>query len=251
MSKWAYSCALARKRLVQTAKMLSNVELLVAPPDDGMLHHCVHQCGPCGKKDDIKRCTGWETIVERGLFSFRPYTAAGHDPVRLELSAMTSFRREKPEHGNNWQKRPIASSTVTLEIIDVKTEALLERHHHDLANLNQTGPVWHLQYGGNPAGGELEKLPTSWLSPPRWSELPMDLTLLADAIAYNFFSEEWEKLNADGAWVNLIVETEQLVVSHFAEHIHAHFTRPPTHRDRTWLAAQDNRAGGMNPRPPQ
>jgi len=248
MSAWEYSCEKACKQLVLLARLLAEVEVLLAPPDDGMMHHCVNRCAPCSKGRSIKRCTGWQTVVDRGILAFRPYTVAGHDPVRIDLSAQVSFRRAQPEKSDKWQARPVGSANVTVEIIDTATETLLERHHHDLANAGQVGPVWHFQYGGNPAGG-IGELPTSWLEPPRWPQLPADLTLLADAIVYNFFVDEWRALNAKGAWVKLILEAEQLVMSHYAEYVHEHFARPWTERDHTWLSAQANALGGLQPRP--
>jgi hypothetical protein len=248
MSEWTYSCDKARKQLVQMARMLAEVGVLQRPPDDGLMHSCVQRCAPCCKDRGIKKCTGWQTVVKRGVLSFRPYIVEGHDPVRIDLSGDISFRRAKPEKSHKWQDHPICNSTMTVEIVSTSNNQLLERHHHDLANPNQSGPVWHFQYGGNPAD-DLESLPTSWLSPPRWPELPLDLALLADTITYNFFFEEWRKLNANGAWVNLMLETEQLVMSHFAEYLHTYFNSPRAGRDQTWLAAQDNIIGGLNPRP--
>ena len=77
----------------------------------------------------------------------------------------------------------------------------------------------------------------------------MDLVLLAETIAYNFYRTEWDKLNNNGAWVKLILDMERLVMSHFARHMHAHFDRDDALRDQTWLTAQDNLFGAMSPRP--
>jgi len=221
---------------------------LSSPPDDGLLRHCVQRCAPCCNDKGLKRCEGWRTLVERGVLSFRPFVLAGHDPVRIDLSADISFRRQRPEKAVEWEARPMSRSTVTVELVDISNEQLLERHHHDLANPGQLGPTWHLQFGGNPQGA-VARLPTSWLLLPRWATPPMDLALLAEAITYNFYRTEWEKLNADGAWVNLVLDVERLVMSHFAQHMHAHFERAVALRDRTWLTSQDNSAGALDPRP--
>jgi hypothetical protein len=248
VSDWVYSCDRAANGLVTFVQLLAGIGVLASPPDEGLLRHCVHRCRPCSHNKGIKRCEGWRTLVDRGVLSFRPFTISGHDPVRIDLSGDISFRRPRPEKRAEWEARPVASSTVTVELVDVKDEQLLERHHHDLANPGQAGPTWHLQYGGNPQG-TVARLPTSWLSPPRWATPPMDLALLAEAITYNFYRAEWDKLNANGAWVNLILDVERLVLLHFARHIHTHFDRDDALRDRTWLTAQDNDIGALNPRP--
>ena len=150
-----------------------------------------------------------------------------------------------------WDQSPLASSVVTLEIFGVEAEELLERHHLDLANSGQSGqagPVWHLQLGGNPAG-TVAPTETGWLDLPRWPTAPMDLTLAIEFLAYNFFPEKWLQLNNRGDWFRLMVGAEQLVVSHFATHMTAHFRRGASDRDHTWLTAQDNGSGAFNPRP--
>jgi hypothetical protein len=230
------------------ARLLAEAEVLSPPPDSRLLHHCVRRCSPCCHGQRIKRCQGWHTVVERGILSFRPFFVAGHDPVRIDLSCDTSFRRPRPEQADNWQARPLLTSTVTVELVDHASETLLERHHHDLANPEQVGPIWHLQYGGNPAGS-VPPLSTSWIDPPRWAVPPMDLKLLAEAIVYNFFRDEWEELNRRDEWIRLILDAEQLVMSRFAEHMQDHFERDRSLVDRTWLTAQDNLLSGLNPRP--
>jgi hypothetical protein len=248
VTDWVYSCSRATDRLVEFVRLLAGAGVLSAPPDEGLLRHCVQRCNPCCHNRGIRRCEGWHTIVERGVLSFRPFVLPGHNPVRIDLSGNLSFRRMRPEKADGWEARPLLSSTVTLELVDLANERLLERHHHDLANPGQDGPIWHLQYGGNPAG-TVESLPTSWIDPPRWAMSPMDLTLLGEMIVYNFFRAEWDELNARGDWVRLILDVEQLVMSRFAEHMQAHFRRDRPQRDRTWLTAQDNTLSGLNPRP--
>jgi hypothetical protein len=138
-----------------------------------------------------------------------------------------------------------------LEILAVESDTLLERHHLDLANAEpslQQGPVWHLQMGGNPAGS-ISPTATNWLDEPRWPVAPMDLTLAIEFVIYSFFPDEWEQLNQDGTWIRLMKDAEQLVVSHFAAHMRAHFLRDANDRDRTWLAAQDNGSRAYDPRP--
>ena len=128
----------------------------------------------------------------------------------------------------------------------VELDVPSERHHLDLANIDQTGPVWHVQLGGNPSG--YEKFKTSWLGPPRWPLPPADLVLVAEALLLNFYEPAFARLNRDGDWVRLVQSAEDLVMTHYRRHMERHFQRG-ANRDSTWLVAQDNRSRALNPRP--
>jgi hypothetical protein len=139
-------------------------------------------------------------------------------------------------------------------IYDAKVEGakearLLERHHVDLGNPGQHGPVWHLQFGGNPPGDA--KLPTGWLDPPRWPVPPVDLTLFVEAIIYNFDYEAWKRLWNNGAWRSIVRQAEDLMLFAYTDELARHFARPPNLRGHSWLGALDNqRAPALwNPRP--
>ena len=241
-----YTCGRATKGLVQLIHLLGNERLLQAQPDDGYVHQWLRRCDPCRKGDGPKRCLGWQLTVERGFLAFGPISTAGKPTMRLDISARCGFQRDKPGRQGQWCARPMAHSNVVVEVFDVADETLLERHHIDLANRGQAGPTWHFQYGGNAEGG-LPDLTTSWLQEPRWPIAPVDMTLLIELLVYNFFPEQWLKLNGQGEWLQLMWDAEQLVVSHFAQHMARHFEKDVSTRDRTWLAAQDN--ADFDPRP--
>jgi hypothetical protein len=236
---YVYTCASATKALMELVRLLGAERLLQAEPDGGLVHQWVRQCERCRRGDGARRCLGWHTSVDRGFLVLGPAPQPGRPTIRIDVSATCSFERPEPGRQPAWVAKPLLHSIVVVEIFDVATNGLLERHHVDLANRGQDGPTWHLQYGGNPAG-EVESLPTSWLQEPRWPMAPLDLTLLLELLVYNFFPEVWRRLNGQGDWLRLIWEAEQLVVSHFAKHMAEHFARAPDRRDRTWLAAQAN-----------
>lgn len=251
MSEYLYTCARARRDLVELVRILKEVDILQAAPDDEFLHQCIESCEPCRKDGRPRRCCGWHTVIDRKVLSFGPLTYGGDRQIRLELSADCSYRRPAPGRQPAWDESPLGASVITLEVFGVEAEELLERHHLDLANAGspgQAGPVWHLQIGGNPAGS-VDPTETGWFDLPRWPTAPMDLTLAIEFLAYSFFPEKWAQLNDRGDWFRLMVGAEQLVVSHFAEHMADHFRREASNRDRTWLAAQDNESGAFDPRP--
>lgn len=251
MSEYSYTCGRARKDLVDLVRILKETDVLQATPDEDLLRGCVRTCSPCRKKAKANRCCGWSTVIERGILSFGPLTYSANKQIRLELSAHCDYRRPAPGRQPDWDNAPLAASVVTLEILSVENDTLLERHHLDLANAKpslQPGPVWHLQMGGKPAGS-ISPTATNWPDEPRWPTAPMDLALAVEFVIYSFFPDEWEQLNEDGTWIRLMKDAEQLVVSHFAAHMGAHFLRDANDRDRTWLAAQDNGSRAYDPRP--
>lgn len=241
-----YTCHRATKQLGQAVRLLAAHGILQVAPDEGLIRQCVRRCSACERDKGAKRCLGWQTVVDRGVLALGPVTYVGQSPLRLEVSATCSFQRSAPARADKWRKRPVASSTVVLEIFDIESDGLLERHHLDLANRDQRGTAWHLQYGGNPTAG-VPDLPTSWLREPRWPVAPVDLILLLELVAYNFFPDAWARLNEDGEWLHLIWAVEDLLVSHYARFIDAHFACRADLREGTWLGVQDN--SRFDPRP--
>lgn len=96
-----------------------------------------------------------------------------------------------------------------------------ERHarwHFDLANLQndgiyQAGPLFHMQFGGNSPG-----YPGFWLDVPRWAHAPMDLVLLLEAVAANFYPDEWAThLREDPGWCEHVTQSERLCLTGYLQ----------------------------------
>ena len=239
------------ERSDRLVRILKEVDVVQAAPDDEFLGQCVESCEPCRKDGRPKRCCGWHTVIDRKILSFGPLTYGGDRQIRLELLGGLRLPTARPRQAARLGRVAARSFGDYLGGFRGRGEKLLERHHLDLANAGspgQAGPVWHLQLGGNPAGS-VDPTETGWLDLPRWPTAPMDLTLAIEFLAYSFFPEKWVQLNDRGDWFRLMVGAEQLVVSHFAKHMADHFRREASNRDRTWLAAQDNESGAFDPRP--
>jgi len=174
--------------------------------------------------------------------------------LQIEIEAHCDFTRRSGGTGDEWRSAPARSGELAVIIYDAKAsgdkeDRIIERHHIDLANSGQPGPVWHVQFGGNPPGNA--KLPTSWLDPPRWAVPPVDLTLFVEAIIYNFDYEAWKKLWDNGAWRSVVQRAEDFMMLAWAEQIAGHFGRPAKLRKDSWLAILDNgrRPPLWDPRP--
>lgn len=101
---------------------------------------------------------------------------------------------------------PFRALDIAIEIENADGKPMA-RWHVDLANSDerngtvQSGPLYHLQYGGHNHGyREQDEL----IKEPRWCHPPMELALLCEVVAANFFPEKWRELRQDAAWCRSI-----------------------------------------------
>ncbi len=114
---------------------------------------------------------------------------------------------------------PFTALDIAIEIGDEKKHPVA-RWHVDLANEDekngriQSGPLYHLQYGGHQHGfRQLDEK----LKEPRWCHPPMDVALLCEVVAANFFSEKWSELIQDQTWCKSIKVFERLCYTQYVE----------------------------------
>lgn len=108
---------------------------------------------------------------------------------------------------------PFKALDIALEVEDSHQNPV-SRWHVDWANSSegtmQTGPLVHLQYGGHRPGHRETDHP---LKVPRWSHPPMDVLLLCEVVAANFFEKEWGDLREDQNWCQAISTAQKLCYS--------------------------------------
>ncbi|WP_348682369.1 hypothetical protein [Acidovorax soli] len=116
-------------------------------------------------------------------------------------------------------KHPFSRLDISLDIacIDDKNHA---RWHFDLANLKhhdvfQEGPKFHMQFGGHvPGRGNF------WLDRPRWAHAPMDLILLLEVVAANFFYDKWNRyLRRNSSWCENVSQSERFCLSSYVANL--------------------------------
>lgn len=96
-------------------------------------------------------------------------------------------------------------------------ERVMLRCHFDLANPNQSGPRYHLQFGGNPRAGEQCWYPKE-LDLPRLVHQPFDLVLLCELVVANFFPHEYKDIRRKPDWHWAVKTCERyLLESYHAE----------------------------------
>lgn len=231
-----YTCGTARNDLRGLFDLLTSHGVLISQVHQGWLDQMISTCAPCGRNRPSK-CLGWEVEVAPATpLEFAPTTYRGR-LVRVDLCARSDFRRSSAEKDAGWEARPTAQSSVALNIFIDDSSDPVERHHVDLAEPRQSGPLWHLQAGGNPSG--YEKFGTTWLKVPRWPLPPADLTLVCEIVVMNFFEDSWQRLSEDGRWVNLVQRAEDLLLTGYSSHLSRYLTHGRAgSRDSTWLSMQ-------------
>ena len=114
-------------------------------------------------------------------------------------------------------KPPFSSLDIALEVDNEENEPM-GRWHVDLANHSngvfQEGPLVHLQYGGHIAGHRSADHP---LKVPRWCHPPMELALMCEVIAANFFPSQWRKFRDDTNWCDAICLYQHLCYTSYFE----------------------------------
>ncbi len=147
---------------------------------------------------------------------------------------------------SGWQRAPVADATFPIELRKIANDELCARHHLDLANLDQPGPVWHLQLGGLAAGVQRHK-ELEWLDVPRWPALPMDMILVLELAIYNFRNSDWLELRKTNPWRDIVKRSEQLMHRRYLERLKEYWDRQEA--GDSWLAYQCNQTSDWNLRP--
>lgn len=116
---------------------------------------------------------------------------------------------------------PFTRLDVGIEVIDSEGN-IISRWHVDLANKKgegtQDGPLTHLQYGGHIQDQRELDCP---IKVPRWCHPPMDLILLCEVVAANFYPNNWEEIREDKTWCEAVMCGQRLCYSAYINKLYA------------------------------
>ncbi|CAI8774295.1 Peptidase_M24 domain-containing protein [Pseudomonas chlororaphis] len=119
---------------------------------------------------------------------------------------------------------PFTAFDIAIEIVN-QDQAPVARWHVDLANEKddgmQSGPLTHIQFGGHFQGHRDKDHP---LKVPRWCHPPMDLILLCEVTAANFYTDEWIELREDPSWCQAVHIGQKLCYTAYLNKISSSFT---------------------------
>ncbi|UBB18554.1 hypothetical protein [Comamonas odontotermitis] len=151
-----------------------------------------------------KKSTSWKIFIDRdNPIVFRETYDKNGDSInpRITCPGISVVQ-------DDFSHPPFRALDIAIEI-DNKEQKPIARWHLDWANttnnVTQPGPLVHLQYGGHNAGYRELDHP---LKVPRWCHPPMDLVLMCEVMAANFYEEQWQDLREDQNW-NFAVSTAQ------------------------------------------
>ncbi|WP_206933553.1 hypothetical protein [Roseococcus thiosulfatophilus] len=167
---------------------------------------------------ELKRAKGavsWVTEVDRG----QPVRFVKHrDRSGITITPTIVAKRIRVDQAEGTTP-PFTSLDLALEIDDDQGNPV-SRWHLDVANARnggvQSGPLVHLQYGGHHHdAGHLDHP----LKTPRWCHPPMELALLSEVVAANFFESQWIEMRDDPGWCGAITVFQKLCYHHYAERL--------------------------------
>ncbi|MFA3920452.1 hypothetical protein [Ruegeria hyattellae] len=107
---------------------------------------------------------------------------------------------------------------VAIEFDHVYDNRPTPRWHLDMANQKepgnwQPGPMTHLQYGGHLHG---DRTLDCFLKTPRWCHPPMEVGLLCEIVAANFYEAEWNELREMPNWNTAICTLQKICLHDYA-----------------------------------
>lgn len=166
----------------------------------------------------------WVTEVDRG----NPIRFVKHQDRSGKIVAPAIMAKKITVDQKERRTPPFTTLDLALEIEDGQGNPV-SRWHIDLANapagMPQSGPLIHLQYGGHHHdAGHLDPP----LRTPRWCHPPMELALLSEVVAANFFEPQWVEMREDPGWCEAIALFQRLCYSHYADRLKASLSQRST-----------------------
>ena len=99
---------------------------------------------------------------------------------------------------------------------DGQTGRVIYRCHFDKANNAQSGPKYHVQFGGAPRSNECGWIPQV-IDLPRIVQPPLDLILTCELIAMNFYPRAYLEIRRNPTWQAVVYESQKNVLKEYYE----------------------------------
>lgn len=147
-----------------------------------------------------KNSTSWSMSIDRGepiLFK-QTKDEDGHNIIPQITAEELNFDGTK--------EFPFLKWNIALEVCYAAGEPLA-RWHFDLANPSQEGPKLHMQYGGRFGNHRSTDMK---LKVPRWHSPAMDLVLLTEIVAANFYTDIWKEVRDMPNWCKYIHQSQKI-----------------------------------------
>jgi hypothetical protein len=187
-------------------------------PDKDEMAKALRDCGELLLKCNILSSDGFSAVVAtaerlRGKAAFSwDYAIPKAEPMTFSSCVDRLGRRFTPKIGveginvvrpSNDAVLPFRRWDIALTLEFDDADVHCPRWHFDMANVEQPGPITHLQYGGYRHAGRSDL--DTVIKEPRWFTAPLDVILLSEVVAANFFPEIWlQTLREDRRWCSLV-----------------------------------------------
>jgi hypothetical protein len=129
------------------------------------------------------------------------------------------------------------AQNIQERIIESELRRVMFRCHFDLANLTQAGPKYHFQFGGNAGAEEVWWVPKI-INLPRINFPPMDLILIGQLIAANFFNEDYERIKNEAEWISTVRESQRAFLKDYYQTCTSEIGHDNILLDRLWNSWQ-------------
>lgn len=164
-----------------------------------------------------KTANSWDFEVSTGEpITFAEVTDRSGTAIRPRIVARIAVNQAHET------KPPFSTLDIALEISNSLAQPI-SRWHIDLANEQadgwQDGPLIHLQYGGHHQNNGQYDHP---LRAPRWCHPPMEVALLCELVAANFYPQKWAQFREAPNWAGAIKLYEGLCYSNYLAFLQKH-----------------------------
>jgi hypothetical protein len=146
-----------------------------------------------------------------------------HDKVNVEIIPRIYTDITLDESKLEQEGTPFVNIVSVLEIRSIEGKVLV-RFHIDRANAGQSGPLFHLQYGGHSPGTDRDR-PDFELREPRWAHPPLDIILLCEVVVANYYTTTWSEIKRQKGWMSLIEMSQQLCLEPYFSNIQKHVSK--------------------------
>lgn len=118
----------------------------------------------------------------------------------------------------------------------VNEKRVMLRFHLDFAEKDQQGPVYHLQFGGKALAEEVCWFPEI-INLPRLHFPPMDLILVGQLIAANFYRNEYLKIRNTPEWIKIVRDSQKSFLSDYYSMCYSTLNHDDILLDALWNTA--------------
>ncbi len=151
--------------------------------------------------------------------------------LKQDVAMRVWATEEKLVFREKWDSHQVLDYLTASSSSDLKR--VMFRCHFDLAASNQPGPENHLQVGGNGVIEEQCWFPDS-VKIPRFAYPPMDLLLVCQMVAANFFPDEYNNIRKQPAWRRRVINSERLLWKPYYDRCQEYFNGHEN-ASTTWL----------------